>query len=730
MNSYEISRAQANSLIEFYRQNPVVAVYDLLGVTLDEIQRIIFRSMWFCDYVIVVACRGLGKSFLQALLATLKALLYPGHRVGLLGSSFRQSKVIFREVEALYQQSEIFREATVRPAIKATDMYEMRFRPAGKYSGSSILAIPLGTDGSKIRGQRFFTICVSGDTFIRTGDGLIPIKNIAPSMDTKVGTLKGLYYPSKYIRNPLGPMYKVTTSKGFEIVSTPDHPLYCMVGNKYKFIPTNKLNIKDKMVIKTFSPKNWPVKEYYTCDYIPDLKYKTKLDQSVTTPGFVNEDLALFLGLIVSEGHVTQPSVIQFANKDVEIIETYMPLVRKLFSKTPNIRYIIPPKYGENSGYYDTQLSSVIIRKYLKEIGLDYVLSKEKTVPFSILQSPLPVVCAFLKGLFEGDGCIHRNYKGRNRPTISYTSISLNLVKQLQILLINLGIVSYFRIARRTQKLRNTCYVLSITGEDVYKFMDLIGFISFRKNDKINEFNRDGNFKVKLNDKGYFIDTIKSIDRAEDAVSYDFTIPKHHSFMSNCFVSHNCCDEFCQIPEQIFNLVIRPMAATTHDPMSNVERIKRQKKLIALGLEVEEESNVNKIVMTSSGFFKVNHMWNRMKHYWKKIEAGDNSYAVHQASYTDLSDGFLNKSNIEEARETMPQCLFEMEYCGKMISDSEGFFKASMIELCIANKLDNYFTVKLKGNKDLEYVMSIDPVRICYVNRPSQDKRFFCYYDF
>jgi hypothetical protein len=330
MNSYEISRAQANSLIEFYRQNPVVAVYDLLGVTLDEIQRIIFRSMWFCDYVIVVACRGLGKSFLQALLATLKALLYPGHRVGLLGSSFRQSKVIFREVEALYQQSEIFREATVRPAIKATDMYEMRFRPAGKYSGSSILAIPLGTDGSKIRGQRFFTIC---------------------------------------------------------------------------------------------------------------------------------------------------------------------------------------------------------------------------------------------------------------------------------------------------------------------------------------------------------------------------------------------CDEFCQIPEQIFNLVIRPMAATTHDPMSNVERIKRQKKLIALGLEVEEESNVNKIVMTSSGFFKVNHMWNRMKHYWKKIEAGDNSYAVHQASYTDLSDGFLNKSNIEEARETMPQCLFEMEYCGKMISDSEGFFKASMIEPCIANKLDNYFTVKLKGNKDLEYVMSIDPAR-------------------
>lgn len=159
MKSYEITKAQANNLIEFYRQNPVLAAYDLLGVTLDEIQRIIFRSMWFCDYVIVVACRGLGKSFLQALLATLRALLYPGHRVGLIGSSYRQAKVMFREVESLYQQSEIFREATLRAPVKSTDMCEVKFRPAGKYSGSSILAIPLGNDGSKIRGQRFFSIC-------------------------------------------------------------------------------------------------------------------------------------------------------------------------------------------------------------------------------------------------------------------------------------------------------------------------------------------------------------------------------------------------------------------------------------------------------------------------------------------------------------------------------------------------------------------------------------------
>ena len=330
MKDYEIVKVRANNLVEFYRQNPILAAYDFLGVELSEIQRIIFRDMWFKNYIIVVACRGLGKSFLQALLAVLRALLYPGHRVGLIGSSYRQSKVMFREVEDMYHKSDIFREATTRPPVKSTDMCTIRFKETGKYSASSILAIPLGNDGSKIRGQRFHEIL---------------------------------------------------------------------------------------------------------------------------------------------------------------------------------------------------------------------------------------------------------------------------------------------------------------------------------------------------------------------------------------------CDEFAQIPEQIFNLVIRPMAATTYDPMANVKRIKRNKKLKDMGIEIEEDSSVNKIVMTSSGFFKVNHMWQRMRHYWKKMESGDSAYAVHQASYVDLPEGFLDQSNIEEARETMPKSLFEMEYCGRMISDSEGFFKASVIESCIANRLDNYFTVETRGKKDSKYVLAIDPAR-------------------
>ena len=49
------------SLIEFYREHPCTAAYELLGVDLAPIQRLVFRDMWFKNYVITVAGRGFGN---------------------------------------------------------------------------------------------------------------------------------------------------------------------------------------------------------------------------------------------------------------------------------------------------------------------------------------------------------------------------------------------------------------------------------------------------------------------------------------------------------------------------------------------------------------------------------------------------------------------------------------------------------------------------------------------
>ena len=91
---YEEVLEKGKELIAFYRANPCVAAYDLLGVDFAPIQRLVFEDMWFKNYVITVAGRGFGKTFTLGVLSALSCMLYPGYRVGLIAPVFRQSLAV------------------------------------------------------------------------------------------------------------------------------------------------------------------------------------------------------------------------------------------------------------------------------------------------------------------------------------------------------------------------------------------------------------------------------------------------------------------------------------------------------------------------------------------------------------------------------------------------------------------------------------------------------------
>jgi hypothetical protein len=174
-------------------------------------------------------------------------------------------------------------------------------------------------------------------------------------------------------------------------------------------------------------------------------------------------------------------------------------------------------------------------------------------------------------------------------------------------------------------------------------------------------------------------------------------------------------DELAQVPDTVLDMVVRPMGATTLNPMENVRRLEKQKRLIELGLAREEdfegEDVVNKMIMTSSGYYKFNHMWRRMKDHWDMMERAasegrESQYSVWQVPHWDLSEGFLDKNNIKEAKRVMTNHEYRMEYEAEMISDSEGFFKASLLESCTRN---SGFSLEMSGRADRQYVIGIDP---------------------
>ena len=146
------------ALILEWRQDPCLAAEEILGVDLDNHQRIVLEARWSHDTEIDILSRGCGKTFLNAVQASLEAILWPGHRIGLIGPSFRQSKLIFEEIRRLYEKSEIFQQCCTREPAKTPESCYVNFKAAPGRSGSFIEALPLGSDGAKIRGARYYTV--------------------------------------------------------------------------------------------------------------------------------------------------------------------------------------------------------------------------------------------------------------------------------------------------------------------------------------------------------------------------------------------------------------------------------------------------------------------------------------------------------------------------------------------------------------------------------------------
>ena len=146
--------------IIFWNQNPTVAAQDIFGVDLDWHQRITLKQMWFNPQQTNILSRGTGKTFLNALGASLEGILKPSYRIGLIGPSFRQTKFMWGEIEKLWERSPIFQQSTTNHPCTTPDKCYLKFKSADRQVGTVIEALPMGSDGGKIRGARYFSTYV------------------------------------------------------------------------------------------------------------------------------------------------------------------------------------------------------------------------------------------------------------------------------------------------------------------------------------------------------------------------------------------------------------------------------------------------------------------------------------------------------------------------------------------------------------------------------------------
>lgn len=328
-------------------------------------------------------------------------------------------------------------------------------------------------DGDAPAAMRY---CLTGDALINVG-GLKQIKSISKKekIDLTVESIDGLNNASKWFDCGQHPVKKIQTRCKYSITGTLNHPLFVLSNvngiPKTDWKTLEDLNVGDFVVLKRGS-------EHFAKEYVSLEKFypnKDSFRESVNKfdlPNYLNENLAFVFGCLISEGTLSSYDKISFTNKDKKYFKKYINCFNSALPNWSCSEY----KHGP---CHSSDACGIFLLDFLNNLGLEKSIAKNKSVPFVILNSPKSVISSFLQALYEGDGGVCIGPK--NSFEVTYNSQSFDLIKQVQILLLQFGIVatSYFDKSRKI-------YKLIIKGKNNFiKFKSEIGFFSNKKKNKL-----------------------------------------------------------------------------------------------------------------------------------------------------------------------------------------------------------------------------------------------------
>ncbi len=227
--------------------------------------------------------------------------------------------------------------------------------------------------------------------------------------------------------------------------------------------------------------------------------------------------LAHIIGCFVGDGNVTK-SGICITSGDGEFAQMLTARIECALGLKASLR----PDHTRTGNRWRIEAHSRELLCLLEHLGIDLTAkARAKTIPDAVLRSPRPVVAAFLRGLFDADG-----YAGKAGVILSTSSVEL--ARQVQILLLNFGILSSQR--PQAQGIIN----LAVTGVSARRFHTEIGFDLDRKQDALDKYVTNRRW-FRREDAS---DEIVSIEHHTNDV-YDITVDVAHAYVANGFVNHN-----------------------------------------------------------------------------------------------------------------------------------------------------------------------------------------------
>ena len=200
-------------------------------------------------------------------------------------------------------------------------------------------------------------------------------------------------------------------------------------------------------------------------------------------------------------------------------------------------------------------------------------------------------------------------------------------------------------------------------------------------------------------------------------------------------------DEFASISPDIYETVVSGFAAVSATPIQNVKREAKKDAMKQAGMWNDdlEQLNLtmgNQAIVTGTADYAFKHFASYWRRYKAIIESkGDKhkleelfkdkipenfnwkDYSIIRIPYELIPKGFMDDKQISRAKATIHTGIYNMEYAACFTEDSDGFFKRTLIESCVAKESSPImigdekiiFDIRTTGDPKHKYIYGIDP---------------------
>ena len=345
------------------------------------------------------------------------------------------------------------------------------------------------------------------------------------------------------------PVFKLEMESGLEVIATEDHKFYTPNGIK----ALHELEDGDEVLIQSGSGV-WNTDDTLP-PFFPEDKFKARVERGeANLPKKWSRELGELLGWIIGDGWVSSEMPkgrnvpnwtigLTFGDKEKQELA---PKFRALVKEWVGLDGTVVERHNAMSVSYKSALYY-----FLASLGLKDVNGPEKQVPDAIWSAPKEAVMGFLSALFSADGTIVRSDE-HSTCSIRLSSSSKKLLQQVQLLLLNTGIVSRIRMcheagqkmmpdSKRQLKAYNVSkqYELLIHSSGRAKFMSEVGFLIDAKQNKALEWMSNHHQQGKHT----YTDCVKTIEYQGNEDVYCTTEPETNSLTVNGIVVSNCGEQ-------------------------------------------------------------------------------------------------------------------------------------------------------------------------------------------